>query len=97
MPTWPCRPWPRGSAPPVAAPAPTTVAGTSATTVHEHDEGGEEAAASASGGGEGKANLAIGLSVLAIVAAIGAFLAGRRSGAATPAAPKPGAGGGQDW
>ncbi|MGH9222525.1 MAG: hypothetical protein ACRD2W_01705 [Acidimicrobiales bacterium] len=86
-----------GSAPAVGTPA-TTVAGGTATTVAEHEEGGEEAAGAARDSkGESRANLALGLSVFALLAAIGAFFAGRRS------APAPGStsgtkpAGGQDW
>jgi len=84
----------------VSAPATTVAAGTTATTEDARDDGEDEAPAGTGDDakGESRANLALGLSALALLAAGGAFLAGRKSAAAGTAPPATGpSGGGQDW
>ena len=74
-----------------------------ATTAHSHEEGEEEVEGSGDSDASSRANLALGLSVFAMLAAGAAFFAGRRSatpGTGAPAstsATKPPGGGGQDW
>ena len=59
-------------------------------------EAGDDDAASTDGG-SGKANVAIGLSAVALLGAVAAFAAGRRKSPAATTNPAPPAGGGQDW
>ena len=87
-----------GSSAGVGTPVTGSGSGTTVADDHPHEEGEDEAPSSDKG--ESRANLALGLSLVSLLAAGGAFLAGRRSATPPPApastSAKP-AGGGQDW